>query len=101
MSAGGAADDADVGGVEVKAVGVDAKPANGGLAVVEVLWPSGDGVAFPTEAVVDTECGVTVGGERAADVEFARRGFVAAGPAAAVDDEDGGDALACGNLGGK
>src|SRR6185436_20478636 len=90
MAAGGAADDADVFGVEVQTISVGSEPTDGGFAIVEILRPARLVGFWIVEEVVDAEADVAVRGERGADVDFAVGVALAAGPAAAVDDDDAG-----------
>jgi hypothetical protein len=81
------ADHSDVVRVDVQTVGVLTQPAQGGLAVVEVLRPGW--FSRLGQHVVDAEADVAVEHQVGADVNLACRVSLAARPAAAMNDEHG------------
>ena len=85
VAAGRAADRADVFRVDVQLGGVLAEPADGPLAVLEVVGPGrAPGLG---QDVVDAGADVAVLGEGRADLDLALGPLVAPRPAAAVDDD--------------
>ena len=84
VSAGGSADDTDLGGVDFQFLRVHAEPADCIFTILEIGGPAVFG-AFP---VFDTDTEVASSGERITGDDFAFGSFVAADPTAAVDDDD-------------
>jgi len=83
VTAGGVAGDADGVGIDAVGGGIGAEPADGGLGVVE----RGGKLRLTGEAVTDGDGDEAARGERLG--EWPHAGAVAAGPAAAVDADDG------------
>src|SRR5436190_12116336 len=96
MTTGGTADDADAIRVDLQAVRIRAEPADGGLAIVQILRPRRPGLGG--ERVVDAHAHIAVKREVGADVDLPCRALVTARPAAAVDDQHRGRALSGGKI---
>ncbi len=85
MTSGRTADCADVRGVDLQFVGIRAEPADGRLAIVNIRRPRR--LPFARQQVIDAHRHVAVVGQRRPDIELAARIALAAGPAAAVNDD--------------
>src|SRR5262245_5187230 len=92
MAAGRSADHAEMLGVEVELLGIGPQPADGGLAVMEVLRPGR--FARAGQHVIDARADIAILGKRRADILLPAGPLGAAGETAAVNDEDAGESLA-------